>query len=203
MPNVDSGAMKLQDNMDPEKPEMHDGHSAEESAETVVTSASHTQGGTGRITKAELAQARKAWGDGLVGISKAYEAGGIDAARALASEILDTAYGYNMGDVLFKPTLASGEKTFRPTKEGALAYFVGHDDDYPLDSGFGLKGWREVVSETSAIFIAGDVAMWMGWVICTDKDGNVTKVDKSWGYHKDAEGTLRIVHHHSSLPYQP
>ena len=38
---------------------------------------------------------------------------------------------------------------------------------------------------------------------CTDKDGNVTKVDKSWGYKKDAEGTLRIVLHHSSLPYQP
>lgn len=158
---------------------------------------------SGRITKDELAQARKAWGDGLVAISKAYEAGGIESARAVANEILDTAYGYNLGDVLFKPTLASGEKTFRPTKEGALAYFVGHDENYPLDGGFGLKGWREVTSETSATFIAGDVAMWMGWVICTDKDGGVTKVDKSWGYQKDAEGNLRIVQHHSSLPYQP
>ncbi|MEM7701139.1 MAG: phosphoribosyl-AMP cyclohydrolase [Pseudomonadota bacterium] len=155
------------------------------------------------ITQDELAQARKAWGDALVSISKTYEAEGIDAARALASDVLDAAYGYNMGDVLFKPTLASGEKTFRPTKEGALAYFVGHDDNYPLDGGFGLKGWREVVSETSASFIEGDVGLWMGWVTFTDKDGGVTKVDKSWGYKKDAEGTLRIIQHHSSLPYQP
>ncbi|MEL6540014.1 MAG: phosphoribosyl-AMP cyclohydrolase [Pseudomonadota bacterium] len=155
------------------------------------------------ITQDELAQARKAWGDALVNISKIYEAEGIDAARALASDVLDAAYGYDMGDVLFKPTLASGEKTFRPTKEGALAYFVGHDDNYPLDGGFGLKGWREVVSETSASFIEGDVGMWMGWVTFTDKDGGVTKVDKSWGYKKDAEGTLRIIQHHSSLPYQP
>jgi len=155
------------------------------------------------ITQDELAQARTAWGDALVAISKTYEADGIDAARALASDVLDAAYGYNMGDVLFKPTLASGEKTFRPTKKGALAYFVGHDDDYPLDGGFGLKGWREVVSETSASFIEGDVGMWMGWVTFTDKDGGVTKVDKSWGYKKDAEGTLRIIQHHSSLPYQP
>ena len=135
------------------------------------------------ITQDELAQARTAWGDALVAISKTYEADGIDAARALANDVLDAAYGYNMGDVLFKPTLASGEKTFRPTKKGALAYFVGHDDDYPLDGGFGLKGWREVVSETSASFIEGDVGMWMGWVTFTDKDGGVTKVDKSWGYN--------------------
>lgn len=155
------------------------------------------------ITETELAQARTAWGDALIAISKAYEEGGIDDARALANDVLDAAYGYNLGPVLFKPTLASGEQTFRPTKEGALSYFVGHDDTYPLDGGFGIKGWREMRSETSASFVEGDVAMWMGWVILTDKDGQETKVDKSWGYKKDADGTLRIVLHHSSLPYQP
>ncbi len=155
------------------------------------------------ITEKEIADARKAWGEALIAIAKAYEADGIDGARSVASDVLDAAYGYNMGDVLFKPTLASGEKTFRPSKKGALSYFVGHDDDYPLDGGFGIKGWRECESETSAVFIEGDVAMWMGWVTMTDKDGNVTKVDKSWGYKKDAKGTLRIVLHHSSLPYQP
>ena len=155
------------------------------------------------INETELAQARKAWGDALIAVAKAYEAEGIDGARAVAESVLDAAYGYNLGPVLFKPTLASGEKTFRPTRKGALSYFVGHDADYPLDSGFGLKGWRDVQSETAAQFIDGDVAMWMGWVTMTDKDGQVTKVDKSWGYKKDAEGTLRIVLHHSSLPYQP
>jgi len=155
------------------------------------------------ITEDELVQARAAWGDALVSIAKAYEADGIDSARALADSVLDAAYGYNLGAVLFKPTLASGEKTFRPTKKGALSYFVGHDDDYPLDGGFGLKGWRDVTSETSASFIEGDVAMWTGWVSMTDKDGQVTKVDKGWGYKKDDDGVLRIVLHHSSLPYQP
>ena len=155
------------------------------------------------ITEQELAAARKAWGDALVAVSKAFEDGGIDAATEVANGALDAAYGYNLGPVLFKPTLASGEKTFRPTREGALAYFVGHSDDYPLDGGFGIKGWRNVESETSASFIEGDVAMWMGWVTFTDKDGNVVKVDKSWGYKKDDDGNLRIVLHHSSLPYQP
>ena len=54
-----------------------------------------------------------------------------------------------------------------------------------------------------AIFIQGDVAMWMGQVTCTDKHGDITVLDKSWGYKKDEAGTLRIVLHHSSLPYQP
>lgn len=155
------------------------------------------------ITDADIAQALENWGDALIAVAKAYEADGIEGARSVAESALDAAYGYTLGPVLFKPTLASGDQTFRPTRKGALSYFVGHDDDYPGDSGFGIKGWRTVSSVTAASFIDGDVAMWQGWVIMTDKDGQVTKVDKSFGYKKDAEGTLRIVLHHSSLPYQP
>ena len=155
------------------------------------------------ITETELEQARQAWGDALITIAKAYDADGIDSARKIAGDVLDSAYGYNLGPVLFKPTLASGEKTFRTTRKGALSYFVGHDDDFPLDGGFALMGWRECRFEAAASFIEGDVAMWMGQGIFTDKDGKVTKADKSWGYKKDADGNLRIVLHHSSLPYQP
>lgn len=155
------------------------------------------------IAESELTAARSAWGIGLVSIARAYESDGIDGARTVASRVLDEVYGYDMGPVLFKPTMASGEQTFRPAKRGALSYFVGHDPEYPLDGGFGLKGWREVQSETAASFVDGDIAMWMGWVMMTDKDGQVTKVDKSFGYKKDADGVLRIVLHHSSLPYLP
>ncbi|MEM8842182.1 MAG: phosphoribosyl-AMP cyclohydrolase [Pseudomonadota bacterium] len=155
------------------------------------------------ISEAALAEARTIWGDGLVAISKAHEEQGIDAARAVAQDFLDKAYGYDMGPVLFKPTLASGTQTFRPTRRGGLSYFVGHDVRYPLDVGFGLLGWREFTSETSAHFIDGDVAMWMGSVALTDRNRKVTKVDKSFGYKRDPEGRLRIVLHHSSLPYQP
>ena len=115
-----------------------------------------------QITEQELADARTAWGDALIAISKAFEDGGIEAAREVANSALDAAYGYNLGPVLFKPTMASGEQTFRPTRDGALSYFVGHTEEYPLDGGFGLKGWRKVESKTSASFIQGDVAMWMG-----------------------------------------
>ncbi|WP_420325330.1 phosphoribosyl-AMP cyclohydrolase [Mameliella sp.] len=155
------------------------------------------------ITSRDLLAARTTWGAQKIAISKAFEDGGIEAARAAATAHLDANYGYNLGPVLFKPTMASGEQTFRPTKEGALAYFCGHSDDYPRDAGFAIRGWRAMDSVTSAEFIEGDVAMWMGWVTLTDRDGNDTTVDKSFGYKRDANGVLRIVLHHSSLPFQP
>lgn len=155
------------------------------------------------IVEEELAAARLAWGEALIAISKAYEEQGIEEARRVALGVLDAAYGYDLGPVLFKPTMSGGEQTFRTTKEGALSYFVGHDPNYPLDGGFGIKGWRTVTSETAASFIEGDVGMWMGWITMTDKDGQVTKVDKSFGYKKDANGALKIVLHHSSIPFQP
>ena len=158
---------------------------------------------TTEITEQALAAARQTWGDALIAISTAFDQRGIDAARTVAGAALDTAYGYELGPVLFKPTLANGEQTFRTTRDGALAYFVGHSDDYPDDGGFGIKGWRSVVSQTAGYFIHGEVAMWMGSVTFTDKNGTVLKVDKSCGYKTDKAGTLRIVLHHSSLPYQP
>ncbi|SDL80677.1 hypothetical protein SAMN05192555_10722 [Franzmannia pantelleriensis] len=154
----------------------------------------------GDISEEQVLEAQRAWGDALVAISNAYEAEGIDAARELAREVIDSAYGYDMGEVLFKPTMAAAPQTFRTTPEGALAYFVGHSDEYSDDSGFALNGWQEVSIDNAAILISGDVAMTMGNVSILDADGNTTTVDKSWGYHLDDEGELRIVLHHSSLP---
>jgi hypothetical protein len=144
------------------------------------------------ITETELATARIDWGDALIAISIAFDTEGIEAATEIANRALDAVYDYEFGPVLFKPTMAGGEHTFRTTREGALSYFVGHNPDFPQDLGFGLRS-----------FMDGQVAMWMGSVTFLDKDGDITIVDKSWGYRKDASGTLRIVLHHSSLPYQP
>ena len=154
------------------------------------------------IQEKDLLDARIAWGDGLIKISKTFETAGIEAATSVASSMIDQLYFFDFGEVLFKPTLSGGSQTFRPTKEGALSYFVGHNSSYPNDNGFGIKFWRKVSSETSAIFIDDTVAMWMGWVTFIDKDGQVTKVDKSWGYKMDDNRNLKITLHHSSLPYE-
>lgn len=154
------------------------------------------------ISEAEVLAAQKAWGDALVAISDAHAKGGQAAAKALAEKVIDAAYGYNFGPVLFKPTLTEAPQTFRTTRDGALAYFVGGDSRYPKDSGFALKGWKKVEIENAALFLAGDVASTMGHVRITDKDGKVTTVDKTWKFKKDDAGKLRIVVHHSSLPFR-
>ena len=154
------------------------------------------------ITETELAEARAAWGNGLVAISTAYDDDGIEAARAVADDLLDGLYGFEFGPILFKPTLSGGAQTFRTDKQSILSYFIGHNRDYPQDTGFVLKSWRKVTSETSSCFIEGDVAMWMGWVFFTNKDGETIKVDKSFGYKRAAGGSLKLVLHHSSLPYE-
>ena len=155
------------------------------------------------ITEAEVKAAQDAWGKALIQISDDHASGGLSKAKATANAVLDGAYGYNMGVVLFKPTLTHGQQTFRTTKAGALAYFVGDDKSYPSDSGFALKGWKKYEYKNAAVYINGDMAITMGNVHLTDKDGKVTTVDKTWGFKKDDKGQLRIVLHHSSLPFQP
>ena len=155
------------------------------------------------ISEKDVFDARTAWGNGLIEISKTFETEGIEMARKVAGKMLDTLYGYDLGQVLFKPTLSGVSQTFRPTKEGALSYYTGQNSIYPDDVGFGVKPWREFSSNTSAIFIDDTVAMWMGSFTLIDRDGQVTKVDKSWGYKLDGDGNLRIMLHHSSLPYEP
>lgn len=153
------------------------------------------------ITEAELQAAQQAWGQALISISAAYSEGGRDAATKRAREVLDGAYGYNLGPVLFKPTLASGEQTFRTTYDGALAYFVGGNSTFAQDSGFALKGWQGYDFRNAAVHINGDLALTMGNVMLTNAAGEVTTVDKTWGFKKDDQGVLRIVLHHSSLPF--
>ena len=153
------------------------------------------------ITEAEIKAAQDAWGKALIQISDDYRSGGIAKAKTTATAVLDSAYGYNNGPVLFKPTLAGGEQTFRINQEGALAYFVGNNKAYPADTGFALKGWRSVEIKNAALFISGDTATTMGNVSIKNKDGQVTTVDKTWKFQRDAQGALRIVAHHSSLPF--
>jgi hypothetical protein len=154
------------------------------------------------LTLAEVEAAQKAWGDALVAISTEYDTKGIAAATKLAGDVLDSAYAYNMGPVLFKPTLTVAPQTFRTTREGALAYFVGGNPAYKSDKGFALNSWRSVRIENAGVVITGDTAISMGNVMITNAKGEVTTVDKTWAYVRDGEGKLRIVLHHSSLPHK-
>jgi hypothetical protein len=153
------------------------------------------------ITEADVTAAQKGWCQALVDISSTHAKSGQPAAKALAEKVIDAAYNYQAGPVLFKPTLTVTPQTFRTTRAGALAYFVGGDTNFPKDTGFALKGWTKCEAKNAAVFIDRDSATSMGNVMITGKDGKVTTVDKTWQYRKDDAGKLRIVLHHSSLPF--
>ena len=121
----------------------------------------------------------------------------------MASQVLSTAYNYDHGIVLFKPTLTHGAQTFRLDKAGALAYFVGGDPTYPDDRGFALKQWVRCEPRIVGVIADGNLAVAMGNVSFTDVKGNQVTVDKTFGYGRGADDRLRIILHHSSLPYAP
>jgi len=158
------------------------------------------------ITYDEVNAAQQAWCDALVKIGQLKEEGG--DYKAYAGQVLSEAYNYDQGKVFFKPTLAYGEQTFRNDKKGALAYFVGGDPDYPNDYGFAIKPWVKARYDNAGegnegIQIYGSIAITMGNVWVTDKDGNETMVDKTWVFKKGKDGKLRIIVHKSALPYSP
>ncbi len=158
-------------------------------------------GGPVPITVADLEAAQRGWCDALLAISKTHRDGG--DAKALAADIIDAAYNYAAAPVLFKPTLTHGEQTFRVTREGALAYFVGGNPAYPEDTGFALKPWAAARYENAATYIEGNLGVTMGHVIFTDTSGKETKVEKTWIFRRGDDGKLRIVLHKSTIPYSP
>jgi len=159
---------------------------------------------TRTITSAEITDMQIAWGDGLVAISTAFADGGEYAA--VAQDVLDTLYGYVDGIVLFKPTIAS-EVPFRFTEVQAASYFIGSSIGelaYEEDGqGFATNPWTSVrFSPDGRYIIRGETALWMGSVYITDGNGDVTRVEKSMGFYRDDEGAIRILLHHSSVPFE-
>jgi hypothetical protein len=155
------------------------------------------------ISEAQVLQAQKDWCAGLLAISGAYRSGGFANAKATAIQVLDQAYGYQYGAVAFKPTLTLAPQTFRATKDGALAYFVGGDPRYPSDKGFAIKPWKTCEVRNQVIQLHGMFATTMGNVDLTDEKGALTTVDKTWTFIREPDGNIRIVLHHSSLPFTP
>ena len=149
------------------------------------------------ITIADVEDAQRAWGDGIVKISTAHSNRGdyVD----IATQHVEQLYAYGLSEVLFKPTMASIDQ-FRPTFESALSYFVASNGVCEEDSGFAIKGWTAVRFENSGIIINASNAIAMGNYFFTDKDGAETKVEYTFGYISDGSSNLRIVLHHSSLP---
>jgi len=153
----------------------------------------------GPITESEVHTVQKRWADAIVDIGRVYSDGG--DYKACAAAALDELYAYGRHSVLFKPTKAS-DSQFRGDYQDALSYFVGGDESHAEDTGFAITPWTAVRFEPSGLSTLEDSTVSMGNYYFTDTTGSETKVEYTFGYWRDEEGAVRIVLHHSSLPYQ-
>ena len=150
------------------------------------------------ITEDLIHEAQKKWGDGIVKIGslKSNELECVKYTKSFLNEM----YDFKNNNVLFKPTKASVEQ-FRPTFKMALSYFLGGDNSFcKEDQGFAMKPWVKVNFENSGFLIDENRAIAMGNYFFTDKKGNATKVEFTFGY-KLVNSNLFIDLHHSSLPF--
>lgn len=165
-----------------------------------TTTASYAHQEALNISREEVIEALNAWGKGLVRIATAH-ANKQDAA-AVATEFISKTYDYDNQPVLFKPTLAA-KAMFRTTFEGALSYFVGGNAKFSEDGGFALNPWAEANFDLAGIITEGSLGTTMGNKLLTKKDGTRVIANFTMIFKKYAPNDIRIVLHHSSLPYNP
>ena len=146
----------------------------------------------------EIEKAQEKWGNGIVKIGELKD--NIKECRMFTLDFISKMYDYENGIVQFKPTKAS-EAQFRGDVKAALSYFIGSDSDFSEDGGFALNPWVKVDFENNSINIINDIAIAMGNYFFTDNNGDKTKVEYSFVYKKNDQGDLKIILHHSSLPF--
>ena len=111
-------------------------------------------------------------------------------------------FGTHEAPLLFKPTLAD---VIRLDENGARSYFVGGSPDYPHDEGFLYRGWKRIEFESAAGPVPETGGLGykdMGHYTFVDGDGNETRADYTFAYHKLYGKTL-ISLQHSSLTWLP
>ena len=146
----------------------------------------------------EIEKAQEKWGNGIVKIGSLKDS--IKECRMFTLDFISKMYDYDNGIVQFKPTKAA-DAQFRGDIKAALSYFIGSDSDFSEDKGFALNPWLKVEFENNSINIIDDIGIAMGNYFFTDNDGIKTKVEYSFVYKKNHEGDLKIILHHSSLPF--
>ena len=157
----------------------------------------------------EVEATQTAWKKAILRISAAYRDDPNSSTYIqLAEDAINELYGYDIGTVTFKPTLAV-EEPFRPTFIGALSYFVGYAATQARggvqeDKGFAIAAgdtWSKILFFNDRVSCLGNLALAQGYYYFTNAaSGAETGVEYSFMYKKIMSGKLKILVHHSSLP---
>ena len=145
----------------------------------------------------DIINIQKEWASGIVKMGEL--SNNRDSLESFTSDFLDKIYDFQ-NQVLFKPTKAANEQ-FRNTKGSAYSYFIAGDDrECQEDNGFALSNWTEILFDNSNIIINEDIAIAMGNYTFKNEASKI-KVEYSFVY-KNYGNEIKIILHHSSLPYK-
>ena len=145
----------------------------------------------------DIINIQKEWASGIVKMGEL--SNNRDSLESFTSDFLDKIYDFD-NQVLFKPTKAANEQ-FRNTKGSAYSYFIAGDDrECQEDNGFALSNWTEILFDNSNIIINEDIAIAMGNYTFKNEASKI-KVEYSFVY-KNYGNEIKIILHHSSLPYK-
>lgn len=150
------------------------------------------------ITKDSILIAQNKFAQGLIEIGK--HCNSTEDISNFASKIISNLYEYQEANALFKPTKAMS-LPFRSTLEGTLSYFIGANSKYPEDTGFALQPWIDIQFKNHGFVFNADSAIAMGCYEFINSKNNTVKAEYSFSYRKNSQEQLKIVLHHSSLPY--
>lgn len=149
------------------------------------------------ITPEMIQRAQEAWARGIIEIGRLFTEK--KAFVEFAKKFITECYNYDEGIVLFKPTKAR-IKPFRLTFEEALSYFVGNGLEE--DKGFALEPWEAIRFEVAGNLIFNNIAISQGnYHFTSAKTGDTIRVEFTFVY-KLVGNQLKIVAHHSSLPFR-
>ena len=145
----------------------------------------------------DIINIQKEWASGIVKMGKL--SNDRDSLESFTSDFLDKIYDFD-NQVLFKPTKAANEQ-FRNSKGSAYSYFIAGDNrECQEDNGFALSNWTEILFDNSNIIINEDIAIAMGNYTFKNEASKI-KVEYSFVY-KNYGDEIKIILHHSSLPYK-
>ena len=139
------------------------------------------------------------WAQGIIDIGKAF----LEQKDYLVRthKFLDELYSFNENKVLFKPTKAY-LKPFRKNKNEFISYFIGHNKISDEDKGFALEPWKKIKFNNFDNLFLENVLVSMGNYVFTNYKDQQIKVEYTFGYLLNKKNNLKIIFHHSSVPYK-
>ena len=146
----------------------------------------------------QVESAQKKWSEYILQIGNAYRKN--EDFQEVTNSMLKELYKFSDDGIIFKPTLAN-KINFRFQLDEVISYFLGNNKDFPEDKGFAIKEWTRIYFHNSKIKQVGNLTISVGLYYFVDQNDTELEVEYTFIYEKIENEGLKIILHHSSIPF--